>query len=247
MIIPDLPVKRAMILAAGLGERMRPLTDNTPKPLLTVQNRSLIDHVIDRLEDTGIRNIVVNAYYLAEQVVAHLENRGPSKIDVIVEETRLETGGGVQNALPLLGSDPFFVINGDAFWLNGPTDTLGRMLRQWDAERMDILLLMHSTVEAYGYDSRGDFLVAPDGRLSRRPEGEICPYMFAGIQILHPRVFKRVEPGMFSLNHVFDTAIEAGRLYGVIHDGEWFHIGTPQSLAETEAFLDAPYAGTKHR
>ncbi len=241
------PINRAMMLAAGLGERMRPLTDNTPKPLLKLQGRSLIDHGLDRLEDAGVECVVVNSFYLADQLEEHLGSRAYPEILISREQERLETGGGVLNALPQLGDRPFFVVNGDAFWLNGPTDALRRMQDLWDEEVMDALLMMHSTVDAYGYNGRGDFLVEPDGLLSRRPEGEDCPYMFAGVQILHPRLFKSFSAGVFSLNQLYDRAIENDRLFGMVHDGEWFHIGTPESLAETEIFLNARYSGVRHR
>mgnify|MGYP005654579979 FL=1 len=240
-------IKRAMVLAAGLGERMRPLTDNTPKPLLKLQGHSLIDYALDRLQDAGIETVVVNTFYLADQMDEHLSKRSHPEILISREEERLETGGGVLNALPLLGDEPFFVINGDAFWLNGPTDALGRMHTLWDERHMDALLMMHATVDAYGFTGRGDFLLEPDGELSRRPEGEVCPYMFAGIQILHPRLFKSMPEGVFSLNRMYDLAIENGTLYGMIHDGEWFHIGTQEGLEETDAFMKVRYSGVKRR
>jgi N-acetyl-alpha-D-muramate 1-phosphate uridylyltransferase len=240
-------IKRAMVLAAGLGERMRPLTDNTPKPLLKLQGSSLIDYALDRLEDAGIESVVVNTFYLADQMEEHLNNRPHPEIMVSREKERLETGGGVLNALPLLGDEPFFVINGDAFWLNGPTDALGRMKELWIGDHMDALLMMHPTVDAYGYNGRGDFLVEPGGLLSRRPEGEDCPYMFAGVQILHPRLFQSMPAGVFSLNRLYDLAIENNRLHGMVHDGEWFHIGTPEGLVETEAFMNERYSDERYR
>lgn len=240
-------IKRAMILAAGLGERMRPLTDNTPKPLLKLQGHSLIDYALDRLTDAGVETVVVNSFYLADQIDQHLRKRAVPETLISREETRLETGGGVLNALPLLGDEPFFVINGDAFWLNGPSDALHRMQTLWNDAAMDALLMMHPTVDAYGYEGLGDFLVEPDGQLSRRPELEVCPYMFAGVQILHPRLFKSVPAGIFSLNRLYDCAIEAEKLYGMVHDGEWFHIGTPEGLAETETFMNMRYSGVRRR
>ncbi|MBT4888832.1 MAG: nucleotidyltransferase family protein [Rhodospirillales bacterium] len=240
-------ITHAMVLAAGLGERMRPLTDNTPKPMLHINGRALIDYAIDRVEDAGIPNVVVNTFYLAEKLEDHLSKRQSPKINFSREPERLETGGGVLHARKLLGEGPFLVINGDALWLNGPDDTLKRMQRIWNPDTMDALLLMHSTVEAYGYSGRGDFLVGPRGKLTRRPENEICPYMFAGIQILHPRLFSDFEDGKFSLNKIYDKGIENNRLYGIVHDGEWFHVGTPEALEEIEAFMKERYAGVQHR
>lgn len=243
----DTTITHAMVLAAGLGERMRPLTDNTPKPLLHVNGRPLIDHALDRLEDAKISNVVVNTFYLADMLEDHLSKRSSPKISFSREPERLETGGGVLNARTLLGEGPFFVINGDALWLNGPSDALLRMQDIWDPDNMDALLLMHATVDAYGFNGRGDFLVGPRGKLTRRRENEVCPYMFAGVQILHPRLFKGVEEGKFSLNKIYDLAIEKDRLYGIIHDGEWFHIGTPEGLEEIEEFMKKRYAGIQHR
>lgn len=236
-----------MILAAGLGERMRPLTDSVPKPLLKLRGRSLIDHALDRIEEARVTTVIVNAFHLADQIDEHLSHRKSPTILVSREEHRLETGGGVLNALPLLKNEPLLVINGDAFWLNGPGNTLRRMQSLWNGQDMDALLLMHATVDAYGYDGRGDFVIEPDGVLTRCPDGAVCPHMFTGIQILHPRVFKAMEPGMFSLNVIYDQAIENSTLYGMVHDGEWFHIGTPQGLAEAEKFLAERYSGVKRR
>lgn len=240
-------IRHGMVLAAGLGERMRPLTNTTPKPMLKVAGQPLVDHALDRMEDAGVEQAVVNTFYLAEILENHLAHRPSPYITISREEERLETGGGIRKALPHLGNAPFYVANGDAFWLNGPTDALGRMAEQWNDSAMDALLLLHSTVDAYGYGGRGDFLVEPDGQLSRRPEQEVCPYLFTGIQILHPRLFEQAPDGVFSLNILYDRAIENGRLFGVVHDGEWFHIGTPAGLAEAETYMKHRYAGVQHR
>jgi len=240
-------ISHGMVLAAGLGERMRPLTNNTPKPLLKVAGRSLLDHALDRMEAVEVSQAAVNTFYLADMIEDHLDKRPSPKIAISREEERLETGGGIQQALPLLGDGPFYAVNGDAFWLNGPTDALNRMAEIWDDQTMDALLLLHSTVDAYGYNGQGDFVAEPDGRLTRRPELEVSPYLFTGIQILHSRLFEDAPDGVFSLNVLYDQAIENDRLYGVVHDGEWFHIGTPEGLAEAQNYMKFRYAGVQHR
>lgn len=240
-------ISHAMVLAAGLGTRMRPITDRLPKCLIPVSGRTLVDRTIDRFEEAGVQTVVVNVHHLADMVERHLKARKGPEILISREESRLETGGGVLKALPLLGTGPFFVANSDALWLNGPGGALQRMIERWDDKEMDALLLLHPTVDAYGYDGPGDFLVDPLGRLTRRPEREVVPNLFAGVQILHPRVFKGLDAGVFSLNVVYDRAIADGRLFGIVHDGEWFHIGTPEGLAEAEAYLSVRFAGKPRR
>ena len=241
--VPD----RAMVLAAGLGTRMKPVTDSLPKPLIQVDGRCLIDHALDRLEAVGVKEAVVNVHHLAEQVESHLGGRKKPKIRISPEDDLLNTGGGIAKALPLLGDKPFFAINSDALWLNGPFDALKRLAETWKEDAMDGLLLLHSTVEAYGYTGLGDFCAADDGLLTRRPEGEVAPWLFTGIQILHPRLFSKAPKGVFSLNLLYDRAIEAERLYGAVHDGEWFHVGTPEGLEEAESYMHLRFAGIRHR
>ncbi len=240
--------KTAMVLAAGLGTRLKPVTDTLPKPLVKVDEKTLIDHALDRLEAVGVGEVVVNTHYLAEQMEGHLKGRKSPAIQISHEDGLLDTGGGIAKALPLLGDDPFFAVNADAFWLNGPYDALQRIADTWDDDAMDGLLLLHSTVEAYGYTGLGDFC-APlgDGVLTRRLEGEVSPWLFTGIQILHPRLFNGAPDGAFSLNVLYDQAIEAERLHGIVHDGEWFHVGTPQGLEEAETYMHLRYAGNKRR
>ncbi len=239
---------KAMVLAAGLGTRLKPVTDTLPKALVQVDNRALIDHALDRLEAVGVGEVVVNTHYMAEQLQAHLSGRKSPVLQISHEDDLLDTGGGIAKALPLLGDDPFLAVNADAFWLNGPYDALQRMAHTWDDDTMDGLLLLHSTVEAYGYTGLGDFC-APlgDGVLTRRLEGEVSPWLFTGIQMLHPRLFKTAPDGAFSLNLLYDRAIESGRLLGVVHDGEWFHVGTPQGLEEAETYMHLRYAGKERR
>jgi len=240
-------IRHGMVLSAGLGERMRPLTDNLPKPLLKVHGQSLLDHALNRLEDAGVTHAVVNTFYLADMIRDHLAGRATPDIAISQEQERLETGGGIKKALPLLGDGPFYAVNADALWLNGPTDALLRLAAIWDDRSMDALLLLHSTVYAYGYTGRGDFLCGPDGRLIRRPEQEVSPFLFTGIQIFHPRLFDQAPDGVYSLNLLYDRAIENDRLFGVVHDGEWFHIGTPKGLADAESFMQKRYAGKQRR
>jgi len=226
-----------MLLAAGVGTRMRPITHKLPKPLIKVGGRTLLDHSLDRLADAGVETVVVNIHHLGHLVQQHLKKRKTPEIVFSVEDDLLETGGGVTHALPLLGDEPFFVVNADILWLNGPMDALVALSAAWDGERMDALLLTHFTIEAHGYRGRGDFTMDGNGRLARRLECEVSPYLFTGIQILHPRLFKGVSVERFSLNRLFDRAIEAERLYGFLHDGEWFDVGTPEALAEVKAYM----------
>lgn len=234
---PLLP-KKAMVLAAGFGKRMRPLTDALPKPLVEVGGRSLLDRILDRLDAVGVEAVVVNLHHLGQQIERHLSDRTRPPLLFSREAEILETGGGVKHALPELGDAPFFVVNGDVLWLDGLEPALSRLARAWRDEAMDSLLMMQPIASAVGYDGRaGDFTMAPGGRLRRRRERESAPFIFAGMQILHPRIFAGAPEGPFSLNLLFDKAEAAGRLWGVRHDGRWFHVGTPAALAEAEAVL----------
>jgi MurNAc alpha-1-phosphate uridylyltransferase len=232
-----------MVLAAGLGTRLRPLTDTTPKPLVRVAGRTLLDRAIDRLAESGVEEVVVNIHHLAEQMENHLKRRRSPRIRISREQQRLETGGGVANALKLLGDGPFFVVNADVIWLNGPYPTLARLASTWDDRQMDALLLVHPTVDAFGYDGIGDFMMDPVGRLVRRPEAYLAPYLFAGVQILHRRLFADAPNSAFSLNLLYDRAIDAGRLSGMLHDGKWLHVGTPTDVRFADEYLARPHAG----
>jgi N-acetyl-alpha-D-muramate 1-phosphate uridylyltransferase len=229
-------IESAMVLAAGFGTRMRPITDHMPKPLVPLAGRALIDHVIDRLVAAGVRRVVVNTHYKAEMIAAHLAMRRDVDIALSYEETLLETGGGVKHALPLL-SEAFFVLNADVFWLDSTKPALQRLAELWDPARLDALLLMQRTTSAIGYEGRGDFIVDPNGRVRRRAEHEVAPHLFAGVEILSRRFFEDAPDGAYSLNPLWNRAIAAGRLEAVIHDGEWFHVGTPQGLATSEERL----------
>lgn len=235
----------AMVLAAGLGERMRPLTDTMPKPLVQLDGRALIDHALDRLAAAGIRRAVVNVHYKADQLEAHV--RGRSAPDIIISDERdalLETGGGVVRALPLLGERPFLIHNSDTVWIEGPGSNLQRLIDTWNAEQMDTLLLLAPTETSLGYDGHGDFLMDANGRLERPAAGGTAPFVFAGVSIAHPRMFKDAPHGAFSLNVLWSKAIAAKRAYGIRLDGRWMHVGTPGAIAEAEAAIRAARAGT---
>lgn len=229
--------KRAMVLGAGLGKRMRPLTDRMPKPLVEVAGRTLIDRVLDRFAAIGVRDVVVNLHYHADKLERHLARRDDMRVRFSHEPELLETGGGVRKALPLLGAEPFFVANADVLWLDGAQSALARLACAWKDSDMDALLLLTRAATAFGYEGRGDFFLDPLGRVRRRRGHEVAPFVFAGVQILHPRLFDGAPDGAFSLNLLFDRALEAGRLWAIAHDGLWFHVGTPESVAATEAAL----------
>jgi MurNAc alpha-1-phosphate uridylyltransferase len=227
-------IDRAMVLAAGLGKRMRPLTDDRPKPLVELAGRCLLDRSLDNLAAGGIATFVVNSHYKGELIEAHLAAR----CDVILshEEVLLETGGGVKAALPHLGCGAFFVVNSDAVWRDGSESTVRRMAARWDDAIMDALLLLVPMESIRGNmgDHPGDYHLEPDGRARRRGRDESAPYLFGGIQILHPRLFEHAPEGPFSLNVLYDRAQRSGRLHGLRHDGEWYHVGTPEELAAAE-------------
>ncbi len=227
-----------MVLAAGFGIRLRPLTDTLPKPLIPVAGRCMLDRALDRLDEAGVRHIVVNTHYLRDKIAAHLAAR--PEISLSPEETILETGGGVAHALPLLGEKAFYVVNGDIIWTNGPDQTaLTRLAAAWNDDTMDALLLLHPTVKAYGYDEGGNFFYPPLRWRNTEPQ---APYVFAGVQILHPRLFQKKPDGAFSLRVLYRQAFEQGRLHVVIHDGAWYHIGTPEALRESSQWLAEPAA-----
>jgi len=228
--------KSAMVLAAGLGIRMRPLTDEVPKPLLEIGGRPLLDHAIDHLALADVERVVVNLHYRAEQIAAHLAARKHPKITLSHEAERLETGGGVFRALPHL-DEAFFVVNADVLWLDGAEYALSRLAHAFDAERMDAVLLFERTTTAIGYDGSGDYFLDPLGTPRHRGEREVAPYIFAGVQLLHRNLFDGVTDTVFSLRRLYDRAEANGRLHAIVHDGEWYHVGTPEGLAETRTRL----------
>jgi len=228
----------AMILAAGLGTRMRPLTNDVPKPLVKVRGKALIDHAIDRLVQANVRMIVVNVHHHAARLREHLEKRRDVEIRVSDEsDAILGTGGGIVRALPHFEGRPFFVHNSDSIWVEGYGHALERLKSRWDADDMDSLLLMASLVTSMGYEGRGDFLMDSDGRLSSVPEGRLSPFAYPGVSIIHPRLFDDAPRGAFPLLLLWEKAIERGRLFGVRLDGVWMHVGTPKAVQEAEAFL----------
>ena len=239
------PLSHGMVLAAGLGLRMRPLTRDTAKPLLPLNGRSLLDHALDRLGEAGVREAVVNAHWHADKVAAAVAARDGAapRIHLQREDELLETGGGVSRALSRLGPAPFAVANGDSMWLDGPTPALSRLAAAFDPARMDGLLLLVRSAQVEGEVGTGDFLLDPLGRLRRPKEREVAPYIFAGVQVLTPALFAHAPAaGVFSLNRLYDRAIAAGRLYALVHDGVWFHLSTPPDLERAEAAMQAGLA-----
>lgn len=226
--------KRGMVLAAGRGERMRPLTDRIPKPLIEVSGRTLLDRALDALENGGVAEAVVNVAYKAEMIEAHLAGRVSPRIRISREETALETGGGIKKALPLLGEDPFFALNSDTVLLDGEAPALRRLTRAW-REDIDGVLLLHPAERATGYAGRGDFFLDAAGRLTRRGEAPRAPFVFTGAQLLHPRIFRNAPEGVFSMNVLYDRNLS--NFLGVIHDGGWLHVGDADGLKAAETAL----------
>ena len=228
----------AMVMAAGLGKRMRPLTDTMPKPLVRVAGKPLIDHSLDSLADAGVARAVVNVHYCADQMEAHLAARTPPPATVISDERSvlLETGGGMVHALPLL-PDPFFCLNSDNIWRDGPRDVFRELSAGWDPERMDALLLVVGHGRAGNYAGKGDFNLDQAGRIARRGEAARAPYIYTGIQIVSHRLLRDAPTGPFSTNLLWERAIGEGRLFGLVHHGLWFEVGEPSSIAPTEAAL----------
>lgn len=229
----------AMVLAAGLGKRMRPLTATRPKPLVEVAGRTLLDRALDRVAAAGIASAVVNVHYFADQIEAAVAAR-PGGLAIRISDERpklLETGGGVTAALPLIDADPFFVVNADNLWMDGSADTLRLLAQRWDPAVMDALLLLVPLARASGYEGRGDFHMDPVGRLRPRIETRVAPFVYSGVQLLSKSLFdgEPVEP--FSMWRAWHKAIAAGRFYGAVHQGLWFHVGTPASVGATETLL----------
>ncbi|MEO6216118.1 MAG: nucleotidyltransferase family protein [Sphingomonas sp.] len=230
----------AMVMAAGLGKRMRPLTATRPKPLVEVAGKALIDHVFNRLRSAGVKRAVVNVHYLADALEAHLDNRVKG-IEILVSDERsqlMETGGGIVQARDLLGDKPFIVVNSDNLWVDGPADAIRLLGARWDDATMDALLLLVPLAQAHNHGGQGDFHLAPDGRITkRRQPGRPAPFVYTGVQILSPRVIADWPEGPFSTNIFWDRAIAAGRAYGLVHQGLWFDVGTPEAIGRTEAML----------
>jgi MurNAc alpha-1-phosphate uridylyltransferase len=228
-------IRTAMILAAGRGERMRPLTDTLPKPMIPVAGDSMLDRSMARLRAHGVKTVVVNVHHLGEKIATHLDGRAR----IVREERLLETGGSVKNALPLLGDGPWFILNGDGLWSDGATPMLSRMEALWDPTRMDALLLLHPIETAIGREAkdRGDYFLEADGRARHRSTADSAPYLFASVSVCDARLLHDSPDGPFSLLKLWNRAEAAGRLFGLVHDGQWFHVGTPQALAAAERVL----------
>lgn len=239
---PEIPAHvpdTAMVMAAGLGKRMRPLTATRPKPLVEVAGKPLIDHVLDRLRAAGVGKIVVNVHYLADSLEAHLKARAKD-FDLTISDERkllLETGGGMIQAGPMIGADPFLVINSDNYWIDGPADTLHLLASLWRDREMDALLLLVPQARAGNHRGQGDFHMNADGRLSRRQKGKIAPFVFTGIQMVSKRLLRDAPEGAFSTNILWNRAIDEGRCFGAVHQGLWFDVGNPAAIKATERAL----------
>jgi MurNAc alpha-1-phosphate uridylyltransferase len=233
---------KAMVLAAGLGKRMRPLTDTMPKPMVKVAGKSLIDRTLDWLSAAGVKDAVVNSHYFAEMLEAHLAKRKTPAIQTSREEIVLETGGGVKKALPLLGDKPFFVVNSDVICIDGKTPALHRMMDAWD-DKLDALLLLHPRERAIGFSGPGDFFLTPEGRVRWREGNPTAPYVFSGTQLVHPRLFKDALGGVYPIWELSNpTKLPDGtlpRIGGIIHDGDWLHVGSPEELKQAEEWFKA--------
>ena len=238
--VPGEVPRTAMIMAAGLGKRMRPLTATKPKPLIEVAGQALLDHVLDRLRAAGVRKVVVNVHYLADAVEAHLASRKHG-LDVVISDERkllMETGGGLVQASGLIDSDPFLAINSDNLWIDGPADTLRLLASHWDDSKMDALLLLVPLARAENHRGMGDFHMDRAGRLRRRDKSRVAPFVFTGIQMMSKRLLSDPPEGPFSTNVLWSRAIAEGRCFGAVHQGLWFDVGTPRSIKLTEATLE---------
>jgi MurNAc alpha-1-phosphate uridylyltransferase len=232
--------KTAMVLAAGLGKRMRPLTATRPKPLIEVAGQALLDHLLERLSAAAVERAVVNVHYLADAVEAHLK-KNPHGLDIQISDERgllLETGGGMVKALPLIDADPFLVVNSDNLWIDGPADTLKLLASHWNGSKMDSLLLLVPHARASNHGGRGDFHMDRTGRLRRRQKSHVAPFVYTGIQMVSKRLLDGAPEGPFSTNILWDKAMEQGRCFGAVHQGLWFDVGTPQAIKATELILE---------
>jgi N-acetyl-alpha-D-muramate 1-phosphate uridylyltransferase len=224
-----------MVFAAGLGKRMRPITDTMPKPLVKIGGRAMIDHMLDRFAEIGVKRAIVNVHYLADQIERHLGGRTRPQIIISDERERLlDQGGGIKKVLPLIGDEPFFICNTDAIWLEGARSNLARLAQQWQPERMDVQLLVAASTTSIGVDWPGDFHMDAEGRLTRRGESEVAPFVYAGVGIIKPQVFAEVKEEVFRLAPFFFAAAERGRLFGQRLEGQWLHVGTPAAIEEAE-------------
>jgi MurNAc alpha-1-phosphate uridylyltransferase len=238
--VPAEVPRTAMIMAAGLGKRMRPLTATRPKPLIEVNGKALLDHVLEKLRIAGVKKVVVNVHYLADALEAHLKSRDHG-LEIVISDERdvlMETGGGLIKAAPLIDSDPFLALNSDNLWIDGPADTLKLLASQWDDAKMDALLLLVPQARALNHKGLGDFHMERSGRIRRREKSHVAPFVFTGIQIVSKRLLRDAPDGPFSTNILWNRAIEEGRCFGAVHQGLWFDVGTPQSIQLTETALE---------
>ena len=229
---------RAIVLAAGLGTRMRPYNGHIPKPLVEIGGKSLIDYSLDRLADAGVQRVVVNVHHLADALERHLASR--QRPQIVISDERgalLGTGGGIAKALPQLGAEPFFLVNSDTVWLDGVKPNFTRLAEAFDPQAMDALLLLAPTTDSIGYVGRGDFTMLPDGRLRRRGENEVVPFVYAGAAVLSPALFADAPTGAFPLTRLFDRAGAKDRLFGLRLEGVWMHVGTPEAVAAAQVAL----------
>ena len=232
--------RTAMVMAAGLGKRMRPLTATRPKPLINVAGKPLVDHVLEKLRASGVKEVIVNVHYLPDALEAHLKSREHG-LEIVISDERdllMETGGGLVKAAPLIDSDPFLAINSDNLWIDGPADTLKLLASQWDDSRMDALLLLVPQARALNHKGIGDFHMDRTGRLRRRDRSHVAPFVFTGIQMVSKRLLRDAPEGPFSTNLLWDRAIEEGRCFGAVHQGLWFDVGTPDAIQMTESALE---------
>ena len=234
----ELSANNAMILAAGLGRRLQPITINTPKPLVMVAGKPIIGYAIDHFVKAGLGRLVVNVHYLADQVITYLENRNDIEI-IVSDETNqiLDTGGGIKKALPFLGNKPFFTCNSDIIWHDKYQDALKGLLSAWNNNNMDALLLLKSTDSAFGYNGKGDFFMEPSGRVKRKNAEGSAPFVFAGLQLIKPSIFEEYPEVPFSLNKIFDKLLSSGRLFGFVYNGSWLHIGDIDGLKIAENYF----------
>jgi N-acetyl-alpha-D-muramate 1-phosphate uridylyltransferase len=231
--------KTAMVFAAGLGKRMRPITDTLPKPLVKVGGRTLIDHCLDRLAERGVERAIVNVHWLADQIETHLAARRAPKILISDERSELlDQGGGIKRALPMIGASPFLICNTDAFWIEGPRSNIARLAWTFDPEAMDILLLVAASAGAVGVDWPGDFAMSHDGQLQPRDLRHVAPFVYTGVGIVKPQLFENETADAFRLAPFFHAAAARGRLFGVRLDGLWVHVGRPETIAEAELAID---------
>ena len=228
----------AMVFAAGLGTRMRPISDTLPKPLVKVAGKALIDHCLDLFEKAGLERAIVNVHYLADQIEAHLQGRTRPKIIISDERDQLlDQGGGIKKVLPLFDTRPFYICNTDAFWMEGPVSNISRLADHWNPETMDALLLVAATEGSVGVDWEGDFHLSADGHLTKRQEGERADYVYSGVGIIKPQLFEHQSENVFRLAPFLFEAAQKGRLFGMALDGQWLHVGTPAAIGEAEAAI----------